>query len=90
MGTYQELGKTYEDAWFVCHPELWPHRPFLPMRKGEEVGAPPGPAFVLESAPTTIIQGSIYVWMRGGSKADFHCVKYASVEEMLADGWTVD
>lgn len=83
---------------FVNHPEKWPKPPFLPMLK--RVFHPDGVEAVSERLHGVIYRDyslttvkDVNLFMLPPTKEEFAALEgwtYASVEEMVADGWEVD
>lgn len=93
------------DKYFIQNPDKgtgWPHWPFLPMKRPRPTGGPEGGTIIDRNPiagkidPEHVSLRTVYlatVWSLLHDNEAFTKAEkkvYASVDEMLADGWVID
>lgn len=79
-----------DDVEMINTEELWPHWPVLPVKKRTNGPDSPECGVIASGNLTTVRMLNIFM---GWTKEQFDNAKtyeYASVEELVADGWVVD
>ena len=77
------------DKEFIEDPNLWPYWPLLPMKRHNGVDFQCG--LVLQNRPTVVLLGvNIYASDRAELLERAPRQSYASIDDMLADGWQID
>lgn len=90
----------------IMRPELWPHAIALPLIRGRAIKDPwnANPdtdfGFVTASFPLVVVLGNMVtpnVWaislsqsLNDGQLPDRRTISYATIADLLADGWIVD
>ena len=78
----EELRPGARDVAFIKEGGEWPAWPFLPLKRGEQLGyILDGPAW-----PRPVFAGNIWA----ASEGDPVIKEYGSAEAIVADGWRVD
>ena len=79
-------GNRERDKEMFTTPNRWARHPILPLKRYREQAVPPELGFVLVQDITKVCLGNMY--STDIKNRDF--IIYASIDELLDDGWVVD
>lgn len=88
-----EKSRTEEDKEMIDNPMSWPNWPCLPMKRHTPQGGMPDAGTILDCELGKNVIFLTSVWEVADERASFSTCErkvYASVDELLADGWMVD
>ena len=82
------------DKEFIQEPDMWPNWPYCPMKKRDEKEHYPSRFGLLVETGEAFWQSTVYLdrnlYSPQGKLSEAEKKVYASIDEMLADGWSVD
>ncbi len=70
---------------------VFPHYPYLPMKRYKEGVGEPEVGFILAFNKTKLYKFNLFIYLRNKMTLEgIEFIEYDTIEEMLEDGWMVD
>ena len=74
-----------DDAAWLAHPDWWQTWPICPLKRNPDIHKNDHEGVVLESDPTKVYHMNMFL-----PRDNVKTTQYASIADLLKDGWMVD